>query len=63
MQATHLINFHNDEQLVVLQVDLVARSDYCGHLLDYTVSGQDVVVAHCRPDGELLGPRIVSNYL
>lgn len=51
---THLIHLNYDEQLVVLQINFVARPNERRNLLDHTIPAQDIVVTEGRPDRELL---------
>jgi hypothetical protein len=53
MLQTYLVNLHDDEQVVPVQVNLVSRTNNGSHGLDDSISCQLFVVANRWPDGEL----------
>lgn len=51
---TYLISFHDDEQVIVFQIDRVIWSNKSGDLLYDLLAAQCVVISQCRTDGELI---------
>ena len=45
MIAAYLVNFDNDQEVVVLQVDFVALADERGYLLDDAITTEHIVIA------------------
>jgi len=52
--SAYLISFHDDEQVIVLQIDRVIWSDKSGNLLYYLIATQGIVISQCRTYCELV---------
>lgn len=52
--TAYLIGFHNDEPIVVLQINRMARPNERCYLLDQSVSFEDTVVAESWSNSELV---------
>lgn len=56
--GTHLIHLHNYEEVIVIQVNLMASANDGGNLFDHAITSKDIVVAKSGPNSELDVPPI-----
>lgn len=55
------VNIHEDEDVIIHQIDRVRRSDSVGYLLDDIISLHGAVISYSRADCKLLEKDTLAN--